>query len=455
MGRPGVPFCKASAVWQWANFWEARGRPARVTCFLNLDETSIPLLPSPSPAKGFLALRTGETVKRRTEQERRASLSERRSAVSFVAMIADQPEVQALLPQVLVGSSKVVPAATAADFVHRGDQIFLLRRKSGWLNVDCLCRLLRLFLAAVKDVRSKYNFVLALDACPVHIHQRVIDVCVRNDVQVIFIAAGCTSVLQPLDTAGFAAFKLRYRQAFEEALLRSAQDHLTVAEVLSAVCTAIQEKIIGKQWRAAFRQCGFGGSQGELSHGLLRKLQLAAAPAVGSNLLTLRQLQVCFPRRASVPIVPLFRSLLPRERPRTHARGTAECSDAPRMPLEPEPWVLRLRRRVHPAAKGGGLPRTSGPSTAAASASSSSHASPSCPPMMPPPRRTPSFRNLALPGQLSQLRPLPPGAPLPAAATEPPLPPPPLTAKLRALPPAPPKTSSPSTSWPSASSRPS
>ena len=96
---------------------------------INLDETCVKLCPC--VPRGAVAIDGGSTKKEALEQEHKASLHARRSAMTFVCSVCDDTIVQRALPQVIIGNERVLPLS-AADILnkkHTGN-IFVLRQKS-------------------------------------------------------------------------------------------------------------------------------------------------------------------------------------------------------------------------------------------------------------------------------------------------------------------------------------
>ena len=131
----GLPHpLQASALWQCCDFTETFCSPEKRTVHINLDETAVKFF---QPlGKGLVAIPKYTTRKRFLKQERRAGLGDRRQAVSYLAFIASDPQVQSLLPQVFVASKRAVSVADARAFEEQRsqDNLFLLLRDSGRLD---------------------------------------------------------------------------------------------------------------------------------------------------------------------------------------------------------------------------------------------------------------------------------------------------------------------------------
>ena len=87
-------------MWQWYNACAARVPDGKAALRINMDETSVCLWQG--GGKGTVICR-----KRRApdgpEPAERVSRAKRRACLTHVAFICDRPELQPILPQVLVG----------------------------------------------------------------------------------------------------------------------------------------------------------------------------------------------------------------------------------------------------------------------------------------------------------------------------------------------------------------
>jgi hypothetical protein len=331
---------QARAAWQWANYWAALCPTNKTVCYLNIDETSVKMFPQTSP-RGFVALANGETTKLVLDRERSAPLSTRRSAVSLVGCVADCADVQAVLPQVVVASSKVLPAAVAASHQCRSDNVFVVRRRSAWVDANCFRNIVRLLGVSLRDLHSKYFFILLFDANPAHLGSATLRSCREEGLHVVLVPAGMTPSLQPLDTHVFSIFKRRYFQSLETRLLSIGADSLQVASILDCICDTAREVISSGCWSSAFASCGFGCSQRQLSQTVRHRLGFGNdEPLVACDLPALGQLQVCFPKRMQVPITVLFMG---------HRAWPLPSSSRPAWEPLP-PWIRTLRLRPLPRA---------------------------------------------------------------------------------------------------------
>jgi len=124
-----------------------------------MDETSLRMWPG--VRKGLVSRSWRKTGPYPLRVQRKAGLSLRRSAISYVAFIADDDTVQETLPQILIGNEHLLTRA-AMDELNAEPLacrvFFLLRRKSAWLDAKCLVRLIRLLGEALRPLRENYTF---------------------------------------------------------------------------------------------------------------------------------------------------------------------------------------------------------------------------------------------------------------------------------------------------------
>ena len=152
---PSFAHVQATAAWQWHNFWAARAPAGRSVVHINMDETCVRLDPVRN-TRGTVALTATETRRDAASLVRSAPLGLRPSALTLVAFIADNDEVQALLPQVILGSSRVLPQRVAAQHIRRDHNIFVASGKTAWLSARVLCRILHLEGVALRAVQERF-----------------------------------------------------------------------------------------------------------------------------------------------------------------------------------------------------------------------------------------------------------------------------------------------------------
>ena len=323
---------EAAATWQWSNFLEAQAAPGQVVVHINLDETCVKLCPS--VPRGAVAIDGGSTKKEALEQEQKASLHARRSAMTFVCSVCDDAIVQRALPQVIIGNEKILPLS-AANILNKKDtdNILVLRQKSSWVNQDTMVQIIKLLGACLMAFKETHFFILSMDACPCHCTSKVAKACAKEGLRLLYVPASMTSVMQPCDTHVFAQFKKFISGQLELKRLASSTGEVSIVQIVETICEGASTVVQGKSWLRAFAHAGLRDHQRNLSRRFLRKLQWSEAPVIARDLPSLQQLQQVFRAGAFIPIVDVFRLCL--------ARDVHEDSATHSQPENP--WRGRLR----------------------------------------------------------------------------------------------------------------
>ena len=292
---------KATAMWQWYNYYRSQKPAGKALLHINWDETAICL--HQSDKKGNIFLAKGH------DAVQRVSHGARRAYLTHVALVCDHPLIQEQLPQIVICNERTLPAKMhAALQEHLGENILLLRRKSAWVNEESCLEILRLVHQALAPFLNEWQPILMVDALRSHIGVRMFNAGNRYKIWILVIAAGMTWLLQVLDTHGFRSYKSYLRNAYQVHYLERGPDADKLQLLLDAVKDAINARIRGKDWCGAFAENGFGPEQHGLRDGIKRKLSLAATMQIPSSKPTLDQIRLCFPRRTRVPYSAIWRS---------------------------------------------------------------------------------------------------------------------------------------------------
>jgi hypothetical protein len=153
---------------------------------LNLDETSVAIVRLKS--RGLVVNRRPPLLQIGALRPfRYRSRKKQHGAISHLAVIADNAEVQLRLPQVFLASDKLVGAAAATRASVGNVQIW--RGSSGWNTSAKLGRLLEVLADALRRWRVSHQPILFLDAASCHFTADVLRACERTDLWVIPIPA--------------------------------------------------------------------------------------------------------------------------------------------------------------------------------------------------------------------------------------------------------------------------
>lgn len=375
--RDGAPLFRkwgqAEATLQWDRFLAETACPSgQQPLRLNLDESSVKLWPG--ARKGVLADKS--RAWRRLRFETGVSLRAQRGALSFVAVVADDPKVQGSLPQFLVGNSRLVTERDAARFTAgRTDTIVLLRRRSSWLDASAMIRVVGTLGAAVAAAAPGRFVILSMDAAPVHLSPPVLRAIARAGMHFMPIASLMTRWLQPCDVSVFRAFKHRIRLLYEQRQLLQDRSELDVFNVMDIAATAAREIIQGRSWKTAFELCGLAAAP-PTSKRFREAMEGAGELTFSAETPTMEHLQALFPRGRMIPVENLFPLLLrPGERPRRSSPDRERPTPPPEpgagagAPRRDLPWFGRTRSTSS-------LPDAPAPAAAASSSSSPPTAAP-------------------------------------------------------------------------------
>ena len=157
---------QAAAAWKWSNFLATACPPGRRVVRINLDESSIPICPTPRP--GLLAVADKKSFLATARAT--ASHSKQRQRASLVALLSDDDAVQRLLPQFVVASHRVLSPTAATELQSRlsalSPRFRVFRRVSSWLSVKDLVRILHEVHASLQAISSGLHVLSFLTLRP-------------------------------------------------------------------------------------------------------------------------------------------------------------------------------------------------------------------------------------------------------------------------------------------------
>ena len=143
-------------MWRWSNFLQSLDPRERERVLINVDETSVRLVPE--EGRGHVTKRAYRLFVSGKPMGRRASLAARRSNMTHVAATCDKPNMQPLLPQVvLVGENEVSEGRLAALRLTSPECAHIWRCTTAW--VTCSRGSVR---ASLGEVRNRFSCVTSL-----------------------------------------------------------------------------------------------------------------------------------------------------------------------------------------------------------------------------------------------------------------------------------------------------
>ena len=203
-GVHGISFFVLQVATSWTIFNLASKAAQNSDCptlCVNVDETSISR--SIGDPKGVVLDPMKRGAQKVIEQK-----NPNRGTLSFVAMICDNPSIQPRLPQFILGNEHILRVQDMQDIAATlPENVFLVRRKSSWVDHIFFCSVLELLRAAVSKVEPRMQIVMLLDASPVHTHDLVLRTAKRVRIRICLLPASSTWLLQPCDTNLFRKLK--------------------------------------------------------------------------------------------------------------------------------------------------------------------------------------------------------------------------------------------------------
>ena len=304
-------FPQARAVWRWSNYLQSICPCDRTLVLLNIDETSVKLVPRES--KGHVSDRAYRLHIRGIPMGRNASLSAQRSCITHMGAVSDQPAVQRLLPQViLVGENQVSVARYDAIRRSAPAGVDIWRLPKAWMNATLMTRYLRLLGTRLRGLKETHRFILYMDAHRVHCTPAVLRCASAVDLWICVIPSKMTWVMQPCDTHLFSSYKRQLGEELQQLSGETVDGTLNWELVLEALWRVVASLLTDRDWSYAFAAVGLADQQQRLSKRTRNKLQYTE-----DNLEVLHSLPLLedfvhiFPRRTDPPLHELF---LPVER---------------------------------------------------------------------------------------------------------------------------------------------
>jgi hypothetical protein len=342
-----LPRVEATSVWKWWNYCSAEAsKSGNRVLTVNMDETALCLFQGASAGNLFIrkSERTMQSVPR----------SARRTFLTHAAFVCDDPEMQPLMPQVVLVNERTVNKRQWHSLQRACPPgVRLMRQKSAWVNSELCARMVRWLAAAVAPFADTTQVVFLFDAARQHVTPQVLRACAAVRVWPVVIPAGLTWLLQPLDTHVFALYKVRLQRSYHAARIAKVDGRIDVTDFLPCVYDAIKQTLDGQDWSYAFERDGFSPCQSGVGKRVLSELSTAAPIIVGSDRPSDDQLLACLPRRCKIDLRLFWKPLKSRLRASALAPFGVVLSPPPSpcvtmaAPMGvPEPIALRTRAGV-------------------------------------------------------------------------------------------------------------
>ena len=299
---------QAFAAWNWYNFLVSKAPPAKTVLRVNIDETSVCLWQG--SGKGTIAF--GRRRDGVPEPQQRVPRSLKRTNLTHVAFICDRPEIQPLLPQVIIGNANIFKVGDIRVLNAQAPaNVLFVRQRSAWNNSDLFKKTLKVLVDFLgPELTSTLYIVMLFDACRQHLSEETLAYMKTLSLHLCLIPARLTWLLQPLDTHAFQLYKNLLRSIYAEARCSSPTGSLSIVEFSRLVLRVIRQCLQGREWAHAFDADGFGAAQQNISKYVMDQLVLKAPPKLVAHKPSAKELQIIWPRKMPVP----YHHVIPRVR---------------------------------------------------------------------------------------------------------------------------------------------
>lgn len=270
--------------------------------FLNLDETSVPY--SMQCPMGCVAAAPGSRLPAASVLKQNA-----RGAMTYISIICDSKDIQGMLPHYLIATkTKLTNKVLRAQRALPQTRLQIIRQASARSCAANMRVVFQGIAEALKPFPTKLP-ILLLDCAPAHLPREVMMSARKFKLQLLYIPAQTTPLLQPLDLCGFSAFKSFLRQKHAE--LRSLSEDGLADPVawLWQLMQCPREFFAAKAWQRSFECVGCSRpAQVQSLHKELQHLMKSPSHFPGSEKPTRAETLCIWPERRQ--IVYAYKALL-------------------------------------------------------------------------------------------------------------------------------------------------
>ena len=282
----------------------------KVPLRLNLDETSVPVVFT--GGKGNIMVHKGAKAWRRMMPRQRASQAEKRTFLTHVGIICDDPAVQPLLPQVIfVRTGSISIALWAALAATLPSNVYVKRMPRAWNNAQQHCLIIRILGLILEPFTATRQIILSFDAAGMHVHNDVLNEMAAAHFWYLLIPARLTWLLQPLDTHAFSRYKAWLRTRFQDHMCAGGDIAHMTSNMIRLVVACTRSVLQGHNWTFAFAQDGLTGDLSQVSSYIREQLRWDVIPHMPSTRPTIAELTLVWPRNRVLHPVTAFKPFPP------------------------------------------------------------------------------------------------------------------------------------------------
>ena len=265
--------------------------PGRKVVVLNLDETSI--AKAYSKIKGTVMLPSAWPEYNALDISEHVPMAKTRCYITYCAIVASDPLISAILPQVLIAARKNMNRSVEqhADVIL-GVRTHLWVRESAWMTQEVFLEILDLLLDALEPYNDFFEFILVFDASRVHLSIDISRKLCIAGMRIVVVPAKLTWLLQPLDTHVFANFKNSLRKRLQEAAMDAPHGQLNDTRWIESVARCINE-MTNIDHGKSFHRNGMMGHQNNMKAVESKVIAADCLHSVGRQAPTLEDMKFC------------------------------------------------------------------------------------------------------------------------------------------------------------------
>ena len=222
--------------------------------------------------------------------------------MTFLANITYDAEVQARLPQVLIGNERQLCVAMMKNLTALPENIHVWRCKSAWNSHVLMRKYLSLLASSLGSVLKDRYVILILDVARCHLHPTILAHAKRSGIRLCYIPASMTAELQPCDTHLFARFKGAFQEAWRRQKAICPGGAVSTMQWLYVVVDAIEAMLPTTDSEAAFAAVGAVAEQSRLEARLSETLESSNLVTAPEGFPCVEAARVVFPKNMKINI---------------------------------------------------------------------------------------------------------------------------------------------------------
>ena len=288
-----------------------------------MDETSIPYTMTHLP--GCVAVE-GTRLPRMAVRKQDMC-----GALTYVSVVCDMQHIQGKLPHYLFGSeTKLTKKLLKGQHALPQTCLRVIRQKSAWTSSKNISMIVK-DLAGVLKSWPDLQAILLLDVASPHLAKEVMEAARLNQVQLLYIPAGLTDKLQPLDLTAFHSFKTHLKRRYQA--LRAGSFEAGLVDPLAWLFELMEcprKFFAAKRWKRTFESVGASmPPDAKHLHRQLHEFMGCPTTMPEGSKPSVEELQSIFPARRRMPHAHalLWRKLCMRKKGcdtmRVHGAGAA------------------------------------------------------------------------------------------------------------------------------------